>query len=200
MNNFASVATDILLANNAVVNKGLTLGKISDTENTAFIRSANKDSLTQGKGFYIENTGKFSFGDSDNYVNWDNSQLSIKGRIGGEISDMTLGELYVSDRLKLTADGIFATDSLGNETFSLFANTGNAVFAGELSAASGTFAGTLAAATGSFSGEITANSGFIGGVTIDENKVYTGTGTYNNTNTPFYFDNTGKFSLKNNFS
>ena len=65
---------------------------------------------------------------------------------------MTLGELYISDRLELTESGIFATDSLGNPTFSLYANTGNAVFAGELSAA-----------TGSFSGTVTAGAGAIGG-------------------------------------
>jgi outer membrane murein-binding lipoprotein Lpp len=31
---------------------------------------------------------------------------------------------------------------------------------------------------------------------MESGKLYTGTGTYNNTNTPFYLDSTGDFSLK----
>ena len=89
---------------------------------------------------------------------------------------MTLGELYISDRLELTESGIFATDSLGNPTFSLYANTGNAVFAGELSAASGTFAGTLSAADGEFTGTLTGADGdFSGDLTGS-------TGTFGETN------------------
>lgn len=81
MNNFASVATDILLAQNAVVNKGLTLGTSGTAESTAFIRSADKTSLTTGTGFYIENTGKFNIGDTSNYVDWDGAKLSVLGEI-----------------------------------------------------------------------------------------------------------------------
>lgn len=88
MNNFASVATDILLANDAVVNRGLTLGTSGDDPDTAFIRSANKTSLSSGEGFYIENTGKFNIGDALNYVDWNGEKLSVVGKISsteGEI-------------------------------------------------------------------------------------------------------------------
>ena len=54
---------------------------------------------------------------------------------------MELGELVVSDRLTITEDGIFATDTTGAETFSLFANTGNAAFEGDITGASGTIGG-----------------------------------------------------------
>ena len=38
-----------------------------------------------------------------------------------------------------------------------------------------------------------------GGVTLESTKMYIGTGTYSNTNTGFYVDNTGNFSLKDKF-
>jgi hypothetical protein len=38
--------------------------------------------------------------------------------------------------------------------------------------------------------------GTIGGVTINPSKIFIGTGTYGNANTPFYVDNAGDFSLK----
>ncbi len=38
--------------------------------------------------------------------------------------------------------------------------------------------------------------GAIGGTTVTSTKIYIGTGTHNNTNTSFYVDNTGNFSLK----
>ena len=45
-------------------------------------------------------------------------------------------------------------------------------------------------------GGIVANTGSIGGIHMKNNKLYIGTGTYSNANTPFYVDNAGQFSLK----
>ena len=45
-------------------------------------------------------------------------------------------------------------------------------------------------------GGIVANTGSIAGIEMESNKLYIGTGTHNNSNTAFYVDNTGKFSLK----
>ena len=45
-------------------------------------------------------------------------------------------------------------------------------------------------------GGIVANTGSIGGIEMESNKLYIGTGAHNNTNTAFYVDNTGQFSLK----
>jgi hypothetical protein len=56
--------------------------------------------------------------------------------------------------------------------------------------------GYLLASDANITGSITATSGLIGGVTIASNKVYYGTGTFGNSNTSFYFDNAGQFSLK----
>lgn len=46
-------------------------------------------------------------------------------------------------------------------------------------------------------GHIFATSGKIGGISMDSNKIYTGTGTYNNSNTGFYIDSSSNFSLGN---
>jgi hypothetical protein len=52
-------------------------------------------------------------------------------------------------------------------------------------------------AVGSFSNGDALTTGSIGGVTITSTKIYIGTGTFGNTNTGFYVDNGGQFSLGN---
>lgn len=141
MNNFASFATDILLANHAVVNKGLTLGKTNDPENTAYLRSAGKDSLTQGRGFYIENTGKFNFGDSDNYVDWDGQKLFVNGDIGGEINKITVGNPTPwNEGIEIGSTGIFAYDGTSTKSFEL-TSSGSAYFRGRIESSSGEIGG-----------------------------------------------------------
>jgi hypothetical protein len=49
-------------------------------------------------------------------------------------------------------------------------------------------------------GGIIANTGSIGGINMTSSKLFTGTGTFNNSNTGFYLDNTGQFSLKDKLS
>tara|TARA_Y100001963_G_scaffold10301_1_gene13120 strand:- start:15819 stop:20222 length:4404 start_codon:yes stop_codon:yes gene_type:complete len=47
---------------------------------------------------------------------------------------------------------------------------------------------------------VTLNTGTIGGITIAADKLYEGTGTFNNSNTGFYLDDDGQFSLKDKLS
>jgi hypothetical protein len=49
-------------------------------------------------------------------------------------------------------------------------------------------------------GGIIANTGSIGGIKMQESKLFTGTGTYNDTNTGFYLDASSNFSLGNKLS
>ena len=49
-------------------------------------------------------------------------------------------------------------------------------------------------------GGIIANTGSIGGIQMQNNKLFTGTGTFNNNNTGFYLDASSHFSLGNKFS
>ena len=48
----------------------------------------------------------------------------------------------------------------------------------------------------SVDGTIVARDGSIGGIELDADKMYIGTGTYNNANTAFFVSSSGKFSLK----
>ena len=45
-------------------------------------------------------------------------------------------------------------------------------------------------------GNVNATTGTIGGLTVGSDKIYVGTGTHNNSNTAFYVDDQGQFSLK----
>ena len=175
MNNFASVATDILLANNAVVNKGLTLGTSSDTESTAFIRSANKTSLSSGTGFYIENTGNFNIGDASNYVDWDGSKLSVLGKITsteGEIGGWTIDEdsIYVGTKVvsgNYTTTGItIGSDGhISSKEFRIDAD-GNAYFRGDISAATGTISNSIKIGSGESVFIANSNGIFLGNETF----------------------------------
>jgi hypothetical protein len=89
---FSSVATDILLAQDAAITRGLVLGQDSGT--SGFIRSADATSLTTGSapGFYLNEDGRFRFGNNPDdvhfpvgnkppFIRWDNATLTIRGKI-----------------------------------------------------------------------------------------------------------------------
>ena len=89
---FSSVATDILLAQDATITRGLVMGV--EGANTGFIRSANATSLTTGSlpGFFMQTDGQFRLGHNPEdvhyavgqkppYLRWDNSTLTIRGKI-----------------------------------------------------------------------------------------------------------------------
>jgi len=77
LNNFSSVATDLLLANNATITKGLVMGTAQDQ---GFIRSFGTTSLTNGNGFFLNGDGRFLFGNSaGNRITWDGTNLVING-------------------------------------------------------------------------------------------------------------------------
>ena len=81
---FSSVATDILLAQDATITRGLVIG--TDGLTSGFIRTTGATSLTAGNGFYLQQDGKFRFGNDTtltgaNYVAWDNIALTIKGQL-----------------------------------------------------------------------------------------------------------------------
>ena len=89
---FSSVATDILLAQDATITRGLVMG--SDGSTSGFIRSANVNTLTTGSapGFYLQTDGQFRLGYSPDdvhfpvgskppYLLWDNATLTIRGKI-----------------------------------------------------------------------------------------------------------------------
>ena len=75
MTAFTMIATDILLAENAAITKGLVIGD-SSLDTDAFIRSYGMASLSAGEGFYLEATGKMRLGNIDgNNIYYDGSNL-----------------------------------------------------------------------------------------------------------------------------
>lgn len=79
MNYFSSVATDILLANDATVTRGLVMG---DADNKGFIRSYGMNSLTSGNGFYLDGNGPLRLGDvAGNNLYWNGTTLALTGSI-----------------------------------------------------------------------------------------------------------------------
>ena len=95
---FSSVATGLLLAENATITKGLVIGE-SGTD-SGFIRSANANTIQTGEGFYISANGHVRFGDdvtlaNSKYVYWDGEELSIKGTVN--IDEGSVGNWVVDD-------------------------------------------------------------------------------------------------------
>ena len=80
---FSSVATNLLLAQDATVTRGLVLG--TEGSFAGFLRSANATTLQSGTGFFLDVNGNFRFGESvadgNNYVYWNGTQLDISGKI-----------------------------------------------------------------------------------------------------------------------
>ncbi len=93
---FTSVATDILLAQDATITRGLVIG--TDGLTNGFIRSTGATGLTTGNGFYLQQDGKFRYGGptggSEPYIYWDNSILTIKGKIVTD-NNSTIGSWQV---------------------------------------------------------------------------------------------------------
>jgi hypothetical protein len=92
---FSSVATDVLLAQDANIYNGLVIG--TDGLTDGFIRSTGAASLTTGTapGFYLQQDGKFRFGQNvspgNPYIYWDNTTLEIRGKIitdANEVSEI----------------------------------------------------------------------------------------------------------------
>ena len=84
----------------------------------------------------IGDGGQLMVGDyGTNYMEWTGSALNIKGTIGGEISEINVGNIKI-----LGSSGIVATD--GSETtFSLDSNNGDVYLKGHIEAGSGTIGG-----------------------------------------------------------
>ena len=127
--------------------------------------------------FFIGADGKFSLKDK---LSWDGTTLTIVGAVnGGSIAIGSGDSIFKAN----ATDGIF----LGN------ASVGSAPFKVSLS-------GALIATSATITGAITVTSGAIGGINVASDKIYIGTGTFNNANTAFYVDDAGQLSLKNKLS
>ena len=144
-------------------------------------------------GFILEYNGgtprvEFSNAARTNYLQWTGSALDIKGEINADTGNIggTTGWTIAAGKM-YSGSGSSFTGVLGG--------TGTSFFAGATDNA-----GTAAKFKVTAAGALTSTSGTIGGVTIAASSIYSGTGTFDNADTPFYLGSDGKFSLGAGFS
>jgi hypothetical protein len=183
---FESVATDILLARDATITRGLVMGTYGATDK-GFIRSAAATALMTGKGYYLDTTGSMRFGDpAGGYIKFTESEgvtiagsVSISGTatIGATLassveskansaqqndSDKTAGKV---GGWKIDSDSIFSgtKDTSGYSTTGITLNSGGSIHAPNF------YIDTAGSA--SFRGTISANAGDIAGWTINSTSI-----------------------------
>ena len=132
------------------------------------------------------NAGSVTIGDGT-YNYWNKS---------GAANDFRVGD----DTKYIEWDNSAATLTIAGN---LVAATGS--FSGDISGSNGSFSGTLSGVSGSFSGDVTVGTHATNKITLVSDstatgtKIHSGTGTYSNANTGFYFDASGQMSLGNKF-
>jgi hypothetical protein len=208
---FESIATDILLARDATITRGLVMGTYGATDK-GFIRSANASALMTGKGYYLDTTGSMRFGDpAGGYIKFTELEgvtiagsVTISGTvtIGGTSatavkdgaasgataqqngSDKTAGKV---GGWKIDSDSIFSgtKDISGYSTTGITLNSGGSIHAPQFyidTDGSASFKGTLSAAGGTFAGNLSAAGGtFAGQITVGGTDY--ATSAFLNTNT-----------------
>ena len=196
---FSSVATDILLAQDATITRGLVMGTYGVSDK-GFIRSANASALMTGKGYYLDTTGSMRFGDpSGGYIKFTESEgvtiagsVTISGTatIGGtsattvkdgaaagataqqNASDKTAGKVggWVVD-----SDAIYSgtKDTDGYSTTGITLNSGGSIHAPQFyidTSGNAFFKGNITGASGTFSGTLSGATITGGTINIGPNK------------------------------
>jgi hypothetical protein len=153
---FSSVATDILLAQDATITRGLVMGTYGVSDK-GFIRSATATALMTGKGYYLDTTGSMRFGDpAGQYIKFTESEgVIVAGNISAATGTFTGG--VSGTGYSLNNSGL----NLTNTTSSI--SLGNGVTLNN-SGLSGT--GFSLTTSG-----VSATSGLIGGWTINNTSI-----------------------------
>lgn len=178
----------------------------------SIIQSTTYDDSDGDLGWQIRGDGHFSLG-GPNGITYNNSTITIGSDVQVQANlaadSISVGsganQLNINDAINGNAGGM----TLGDPSYNYwYANgqfrTGNATNYLLWNGTSVTIRGTLQFADGSTPGTFdngdALTSGTIAGLTIGSTKMYYGTGTFNNANTPFYVDNIGQFSLGSSLS
>jgi hypothetical protein len=210
---FSSVATDILLAQDATITRGLVMGTYGVSDK-GFIRSANATALMAGKGYYLDTTGSMRFGDpSGAYIKFTESEgvtiagsVSISGTatIGGTSattvkdgaaagataqqnnSNKTAGQV---GGWKIDSDSIFSgtKDTSGYSTAGITLYSGGSIHAPQFyidTSGNAFFKGDITGASGTFSGTLSGATITGGTINIGPNK--------------FQVDSSGNVSISGN--
>jgi hypothetical protein len=182
---------------------GWTIGDGVITGGNATLAAAGYLSLGTGTAGYANSTTRI-------YIDGVNQRMSIGTGFkytGGSLTidgNATIGGWTIGSTLSATnilLDPATPKITLGSKATLTDSNTGlylgtDGLALGASSVFKVTAAGALTATSATITGAITATSGEIGGLTVSSDKLYVGTGTHNNSNTAFYVEDDGKFSLK----
>ena len=169
----------------------ITLSGGATPSSYSMIKSSTYDFATPSQGWFIRGDGHFSLG-GPNGITYDNETIVIGSDVQVEANlaadSIVVGaapnQLIINGSINGNAGGM----TLGDPTYNYWYSNGR-IRVGDATkyiqwdGASLIVQGTIQA-------------GSIGGVTIESNKIYIGTGTYANANTSFFVDNAGRFSLK----
>ena len=143
-----------------------------------------------GSGFYLSGSA------SGNGFFISSSKFNVKAN-----GDVTASSALFSGSVSVTGNINATTGNIGGFAITRDAITGSGV----LISGSATTGTQFFISSSKFNvkgnGDVTGSSvlftgGTVGGINMASNKLFTGTGTYNNPNTGFYLDNAGQFSLK----
>jgi mucin-19 len=183
----------------------LIVRKVDATEGTIGGFTLNPTEIS-ASGLLLKSNGQITA----SAMSMSGAIVATSGEIGGFRIGTDLDSTAGTLKLKGASGQITASDALisGNITANTINATGSGVIGGftinstEISA-SGLLlksSGQITASAANLSGKVTATSGQIGGNTLTSGSIFSGTGTFNATNTPFFLDSGGRFSLKNKLS
>jgi hypothetical protein len=172
----------------------ITLSGGSGPGTYSIIKSSTYDFSSPSQGWFIRGDGHFSLG-GPNGITYDNSTIVIGSDVQVEANlsadSLTVGTSPNQLKINDTIDSGNGGMTLGDPSYNYWHadgefRVGNASNYAHWNGTSLVVQGTIQA-------------GSVGGVTISSTKLYIGTGTFNNSNTSFYVDNSGQFSLKDKF-
>ena len=164
-------------------------------DGSGFSSAGTKINLNNGtisaKEFRIDSSGNASFSGDLSAAGGTFSGSLVVGGSNTSVSTVVAGAAAGASANQSTNSQILA----GNLTGSVAGTSATDVKNGAASGAS-------ALQDGDTGVELSLNDGAVGPIVIDPSgpKLYQGTGTFNSTNTGFYLDNAGNFSLKNKLS
>jgi hypothetical protein len=140
-----------------------------------------------------------------NHMNWDGSTLDVKGTINATAGNfsgfVTAGTLRIGTDVDSTNDGLYFTSNTDYiyDTGNFRLGNGNLTWNGSGLSVSGAITATSGYISSLFTiGDSSANRIFLDAQTSTR-KIYIGAGNFDNSDTNFYVDTSGKFSLGNRF-
>jgi hypothetical protein len=159
--------------------------KLTGTSSAATTAISSGTSTYKTGGIWMDASGRFSLGTDKLW--FDGTDLTVAGNIVG-------GSFSVDSNNYWNTAGHIGEFRVGDSTNSLYWNGTSLSLTGSITANSGSIAGWLIGTDEIYKGTGTSKIALNAGSTP---KIYIGNGTHANTNTGFYVDSSGKFSLSN---